>query len=60
MVVLVFQRGSDRQVIVSDGSAFAMEYIQQVRNSSGVKVIDTANASSGTGEIRYNKHQLID
>ena len=35
----------------SDGSAFAMEYIQQVRNSSGVKVIDTANASSGTAEF---------
>ncbi len=43
--------GSDRQVMVSDGSAFAMEYIQQTRNSSGVKVIDTANASSGTGEF---------
>ena len=42
--------GSDRQVMVSDGSAFAMEYIQQTRNSSGVKVIDIANASSGTGE----------
>ena len=35
---------------MSDGSAFAMEYIQ-VRNSSGVKVIDTANASSGTAEF---------
>jgi len=43
--------GSDRTVLVSDGSAFAMEYIQQVRNSSGVKVIDTANASSGTAEF---------
>ena len=43
--------GSDRKVMFSDGSAFAMEYIQEVRNSSGVKVIDTANASSGTAEF---------
>lgn len=43
--------GSDRKVLFSDGSAFAMEWIQEVRNSSGVKVIDTANASSGTAEF---------
>ena len=43
--------GSDNKVMTSDGSAFAMEYVQQVRNSSGVKVLDAANASSGSGEF---------
>jgi hypothetical protein len=43
--------GSDNKVMTSDGSALAMEYIQQVRNSSGVKVVDAANASSGTAEF---------
>lgn len=43
--------GSDNKVLMSDGSANGYEYVQQVRNSSGVKVLDAANASSGTGEF---------
>ena len=43
--------GSDNKVLMSDGSANGYEYVQQVRNSSGVKVLDAANASSGSGEF---------
>jgi len=42
---------SDRKVMFSDGSAFGMEFIQHVRNSSGGVAIQTANATSGTAEF---------
>jgi len=42
---------SDNKVMFSDGSAFGMEFIQHVRNSSGGIAIQTVNATSGTGEF---------
>lgn len=42
--------GSDNKVLMSDGSANGYEYVQHLRNGSGVAVIDASNAASGTGE----------
>jgi hypothetical protein len=42
--------GSDNKVMTSDGSAFGMEYVSQLRNSTGVMAIDGSGVSSGSGE----------
>ena len=42
--------GSDNKVMMSDGSALGMEYVQHVRNSSGVVALDGSGVSSGSGE----------
>ena len=42
--------GSDNKVLMSDGSANGYEYVQHLRNGSGVAVVDASNAASGTGE----------
>jgi len=42
--------GLDRQVLTSDGSAVAYEYVSQLRSATGVTVLEAANATSGTGE----------
>ena len=42
--------GSDNKVLMSDGSANGYEYVQHLRNGSGVVVADASNASSGSGE----------
>ena len=42
--------GSDNKVMMSDGSALGMEYVQHVRNSSGVVALDGSGVTSGSGE----------
>jgi len=42
--------GADNTVLMSDGSAAGYEYVSQLRNGSGVAVIDASNAASGTAE----------
>ena len=42
--------GSDNKVMTSDGSAFGMEYVSQLRNSTGVMAIDGSGVTSGSGE----------
>jgi len=42
--------GSDNKVMMSDGSAFGMEYVGHLRNTSGVVAIDGTGVSSGSGE----------
>ena len=38
------------KVMTSDGSALGMEYVGQLRNSTGVMAIDGSGVSSGSGE----------
>jgi len=42
--------GSDNKVMTSDGSALGMEYVQHVRNSTGVVALDGSGVTSGSGE----------
>ena len=42
--------GSDNKVMTSTGSAFNMEYVGQLRNSTGVMAIDGSGVTSGSGE----------
>jgi len=42
--------GSDNKVMTSDGSALGMEYVGQLRNSTGVMAIDGSGVTSGSGE----------
>ena len=42
--------GSDNKVMTSDGSALGMEYVGQLRNSSGVMAVDGSGVTSGSGE----------
>jgi hypothetical protein len=42
--------GSDNKVMTSDGSAFGMEYVGHLRNSTGVVAIDGTGVTSGSGE----------
>ena len=42
--------GSDNKVMTSDGSALGMEYVGQLRNTSGVMAIDGSGVTSGSGE----------
>ena len=42
--------GTDNKVVMSTGTANNYEYVQHLRNGSGVAVVDASNAASGTGE----------
>jgi hypothetical protein len=42
--------GSDNKVMTSNGSALGMEYVSQLRNSTGVMAIDGSGVTSGSGE----------
>ena len=42
--------GSDNKVMTSDGTNLGMEYVGQLRNSTGVMAIDGSGVTSGSGE----------
>jgi hypothetical protein len=42
--------GSDNKVMTSDGTDLGMEYVSQLRNSTGVMAIDGSGVTSGSGE----------
>ena len=41
---------SDNKVLTSDGTNFGMEYVGQLRNTSGVMALDGSGVNSGSGE----------
>jgi hypothetical protein len=42
--------GSDNKVMTSNGTVLGMEYVGQLRNSTGVMAIDGSGVTSGSGE----------